>query len=133
MGRIQASNHIYFTEDELGPDGTGHNKPLYIIVWCKDILIGKVLIDNGYALNVLPRHMLKEMPIDESHMKPSTLMVRAYDGSSRQIIGTLEVELYVGPLMFLITLQVMDIHPSYSILLGRSWIYAAGAVASSLH
>jgi hypothetical protein len=35
--------------------------------------------------------------------------------------------------MFLITLQVMDIHPSYSILLGRPWIYAAGVVASSLH
>ena len=27
----------------------------------------------------------------------------------------------------------MDIHPSYSILLGRPWIYAAGVVASSLH
>jgi hypothetical protein len=35
--------------------------------------------------------------------------------------------------MFLITLQVMDIHPSYNILLGRPWIHAAGVVASSLH
>jgi hypothetical protein len=61
--------------------------------------------------------MLKEMHVDESHMKPSTLMAKAYDGSPRQIIGTLEVELYVGPQMFLITLQVMDIHPSYNILL----------------
>jgi hypothetical protein len=30
VGRIQASNYVYFTEDELGPDCTGHNKPLYI-------------------------------------------------------------------------------------------------------
>jgi hypothetical protein len=77
--------------------------------------------------------MLEEMPIDESHIKPSTMMARAYDGSPRPIIGTLEVELYVGPQMFLVTLQVMDIHPSYSMLLGRPWIHAAGAVASSLH
>jgi hypothetical protein len=48
--------------------------------------------------------MLKEMHIDESHMKPNTLMVRAYDGSPRQIIGALEVELFVGPQIFLITL-----------------------------
>jgi len=27
----------------------------------------------------------------------------------------------------------MDIHPSYNILLGRPWIHAARAVASSLH
>ena len=83
MGRIKTSNYVYFTEEELGLDGIGHNKPLYITVRCKDILIGKVLIDNGFALNVLLRHMLKEMPIDESHIKPSTLMARAYDGSPR--------------------------------------------------
>jgi hypothetical protein len=104
VGRIQASNYVYFTEDELSPDGTRHNKPLYITVHCRDILIEKVLIDNGSALNVQPMYMLKEMPVDESQMKPSSLMARAYDGSPRQIIGTLEVELYVGSQMFLITL-----------------------------
>ena len=43
------------------------------------------------------------------------------------------VELYVGSRMFLVILKVMDIHPSYNVLLGRPWIHAAGAVASSLH
>ncbi|XP_052312616.1 uncharacterized protein LOC112328848 [Populus trichocarpa] len=101
VGRIHATNYLYFTADELDAEGTGHNKPLYITVRCKDCLIGKVLIDNGSALNVLPKHMLEEMPIDESHIRPSTMMARAYDGSPRPIIGTLEVELYVGPQMFL--------------------------------
>ncbi|KAJ6974614.1 hypothetical protein NC653_030665 [Populus alba x Populus x berolinensis] len=133
VGRIHATNYLYFTADEIDAEGIGHNKPLYITVRCKDCLVGKVLVDNGSALNVLPKHILEEMPIDESHMKPSTMMARAYDGSPRPILGTLEVELYVGPQMFLVTLQVMDIHPSYSMLLGRPWIHAAGAVASSLH
>ena len=133
VGRIQASNYLYFTEDELGPEGTGHNKPLYITVKCKDYLIGKVLVDNGSALNVLPRHILDEMPIDATYMRPSMMTARAYDGSPRQVIGTIDIELFIGPQMFLITLQVMDIHPSYSMLLGRPWIHAAGAVTSSLH
>jgi hypothetical protein len=133
MGRIHATNYLYFKADELDAEGTGHNKPLYITVRCKDCIIGKVLVDNGSTLNVLPKHILKEMSIDEPHMKPSTMMARAYDGSPRPIIGTIEVELYVGPQMFLVTLQVMDIHHSYSMLLGRPWIHAAGAVASSLH
>ncbi|XP_073261648.1 uncharacterized protein [Populus alba] len=133
VGRIHATNYLYFTSDELDAEGAGHNKPLYITVRCKDCLIGKVLVDNGSALNVLPKHILKEMPIDASHIKPSTMVVRAYDGSPRPVMGILEVELYVGPQMFLITFQVMDIHPSYSMLLGRPWIHAAGAVTSSLH
>jgi len=87
---------MYFTKDELDLDGTQHNKQLYIItVRCKDVLICKVLINNGMILNVLPRYMLREMFVDESHMRPSTMMPRAYDNSPRQIIGTLEIELYV--------------------------------------
>jgi len=61
--RIHAANYLYFTEDELDVEGTGHNKPLYVTVRCKDCLIGKVIIDNGSTLNVLPRHMLDKMPV----------------------------------------------------------------------
>jgi len=66
VSRIQALNYMYFVEDELDPEGTKHNALLYITIWCKDVLIGMVLIDNYSALNVLPRHMLKEMLIDVS-------------------------------------------------------------------
>ncbi|XP_073268737.1 uncharacterized protein [Populus alba] len=133
VGRIQATNYLYFTDDELDHEGTGHNKPLHITVKCKDCVIAKVLIDNGSSLNVLPRHVLDKMPVDASHMKPSTMTARAYDGSSRPISGSIDVELIIGPQPFQVTLQVIDIHPSYSILLGRPWIHAARAVASSLH
>ena len=32
VGRIHAANYLYFTEDELDTEGTGHNKPLYVTV-----------------------------------------------------------------------------------------------------
>jgi len=83
VGRIHAANYFYFTEDELDAKGTGHNKPLYVTVRCKYYLISKVLIDNDSALNVLPRHILDEMPVDPSHMQPSVMTAIAYDGSPR--------------------------------------------------
>jgi hypothetical protein len=133
VGRIHTTNYLYFTEDELDVGGTGHYKPLYITIRCKDCIIGKVLIKNGLAFNVLPKHMLKEIFVNESHIKPNTMITIAYDGSPRQIIRTLKVELYVGPQVFLVMLQVMDINPSYSMLLGTFWIHIAEAVTSSLH
>jgi len=133
VGRIHVAKYLYFTEDELDAEGTGHKKPLYVTVRCKDYLIGKVLIDNGSALNVLPRHMLDEMLVDPSHMQPSGMTARAYNVLPRQVIGTIKVKLAVGPQVFLVTLQVLDIHPSYSMLLGRPWIHSTGAVTSSLH
>jgi len=54
-----------------------------IIVQSKDVLTGKVPVNNGSILNMLPRNMLKEISIDESHMRPSTRIARVYDGSPR--------------------------------------------------
>jgi len=97
VGRIYATNYLYFTKHKLDAERTRHKKPLYITIKCKDCLIGKVFIDNGSAFNVIPKHMMKEMLVDESHIKPSTMTTSAYDGSLRQIIVTLEVELNIGP------------------------------------
>jgi hypothetical protein len=47
VGRIHVMNYLYFTKDELDVGGTGHNKPLYITIRCKDCTISKVLMDNG--------------------------------------------------------------------------------------
>jgi hypothetical protein len=117
IGRIHMMDYLYFTKDELDAGGTNHNKPLYIIVRCKDCTIGKVLVDNGSTLNVLPKDVLNEMPIDSTHILPSTMMARAYDGTPTKVVGTIKIELCIGPQGFLVTLQVMNIHLSYNILL----------------
>jgi hypothetical protein len=44
-----------------------------------------------------------------------------------------DLPIIIGPHVFQITFQVMDIQASYSCLLGRPWIHEAGAVTSTLH
>jgi hypothetical protein len=133
VGRIHAKNYLYFTKDELDAKGTGHNKPLYIIVRCKDCTIGNVLVDNNLALNVLLKHVLDEMPVDYTYMLPNTMTAKAYDCSPKQVVGAIKIELFIDPQMFLVILQVMDIHQSYNMLLGRPWIHVTGVMVSSLH
>lgn len=66
-------------------------------------------------------------------MKASTLVVKAFDGSKRMVIGEVDLPIMMGPCTFLITFQVTDINPSYSFILGRPWIHTAGVVTSILH
>jgi len=73
------------------------------------------------------------MLIDSTHMLPSTMTAKAYNGSPKQVVGTIEIELFIGLQLFLITLQVISIHSSYNMLLGRPWIHVVGVMASSLH
>ena len=66
-------------------------------------------------------------------MKPSAMIVRAFDGSKREVMGEVELPIQIGPCVFQVTFQVMDILPAYSCLLGRPWIHSAGVVPSTLH
>lgn len=64
---------------------------------CKDYVVTKVLTDNGWVLNVLPKHVMDQMPIDASHMKPNTMTARAYDETPKHITGSIEIDLVIKP------------------------------------
>lgn len=66
-------------------------------------------------------------------MKPSTLIVKAFDGSRRVVIGQVDLPINIGPTNFSITFQVMVISTMYKCLLGRPLIHATGAVTYTLH
>ncbi|XP_016724907.2 uncharacterized protein [Gossypium hirsutum] len=99
----------------------------------KGYIIPNVLIDNGSALNVMPLATLSRIPIDISYLRPCHSTVRAFDRTRREVIGKIEIPLEVGPYLYDIEFQVINITPSYNFLLGRSWIHSARAVPSSLH
>lgn len=66
-------------------------------------------------------------------MKTSMLVVKAFGGSKRMVIGEVDLPIMVGPHTFMTIFQVMNINPSYSCLPGRPWIHVAGIVTSTLH
>jgi len=130
---ITTNNYLTFTEDEIPLEGRGHNKALHISVKCMEYFISCVLINNGSSLNVMLKTTLNKLPCDGIHLRPSTIVVRAFDGSKREVIREVELPIRVGPCTFQVVFQVMDILPAYSCLLGRPWIHIARVVPSNLH
>ena len=66
-------------------------------------------------------------------MRRSGVMVKAFDGSRKNVLREVDLPITIGPHVFLITFQMMDIQASYSCLLGRPWIHEVGAVTSTMH
>ncbi|KAK8623539.1 hypothetical protein V6N13_118422 [Hibiscus sabdariffa] len=126
-------NFISFSDEEIPKGARGSYKALHITTRCKGYTLPGVLIDNGSALNVLPMTTLKKLPIDSTYMKAYQNTVRAFDGTQRDVLGKIAVPLLIGPAEYEVDFVVMDIKPTYSCLLGRPWIHAAGAVPSTLH
>ena len=90
-------------------------------------------LDNGSALNVCPLATAIALGYAPSDFGPTTQTVRAYDSTRREVMGTLEIELLIGPTTFVAVFQVLRIPTSFNLLLGRPWIHRAGAIPSSLH
>ncbi|XP_050889235.1 uncharacterized protein LOC127094446 [Lathyrus oleraceus] len=133
IANSSVSKYLGFNEAELTAEGHNYNKALHISVTCTNALILWVLVDTGSSLNVLPKSILSQLQYEEPKMRASTLIVRAFNGSQREVIREVDLPICVGSHQFNITFQVMDIHPTYSYLLEWPWIHATGAVTSILH
>ena len=92
-----------------------------------------VLIDNGSTLNVCPFRTALTIGLDMETIIPSPLIVRAYDNTSRKVIGTFKAPCRIGPIETIVEFQVIDITPNYNLSLGRASFHPNGAIPSSLH
>ena len=133
VGNITSCNNLSFFDDELPDEGRNQNLALHISINCKNDSLSNVLMDNGSALNVISRSTLMKLKYQGTPMRPSGIIVKAFDGSRKSVIGEVDLPIHIGPHLFQITFQVMDIVLAYSYLLGWPWIHEAGAATSTLH
>ena len=81
VNNITTNNYLAFAKEEILVEGRGHNRALHVSVKCMDHVVAKVLIDNGFSLNVMPKSTLEKLSFNASHLRPSSMVVRAFDGS----------------------------------------------------
>ena len=93
----------------------------------------RALFDNGSSLNVMPMSTLSRLSIDLSNMRKSQMVVRAFDGTKREVLGNIKLLIQVGPCTFDSEFIMMDINPSNNCLLGGPWIHMTDTVPSILH
>ena len=133
IGTAQYGNIITFTELDLPPFGPNHNESLHISISMGKQRMPHVLVDNGSAMNVLPAKMMSLLGIDPITLKPSNMTIKAYDSTSRAVLGVATLDLWFGGKEMAVEFQVIDIPVTFTALLGRPWLHKMGAVASTLH
>jgi len=128
VSTVLATNQISFTDDELPSEGRKHTLPMHIIVKCEGMIVTRVLIDNGLALNVCLMSTLECLNVDTSLIRPTTMIIRVFDGTLREVQGEIELAFGVDPMFFMVNFQVIRVDSPYNMLLGRPWLHAVGVV-----
>ena len=119
VASLTADNGLGFSDADLTAKGKNHNDALHVSIECRGTTLAHVLVDTGSLLNVLPKKALYWLDCEGLVMKPSNIVVRAFDGSKRMVHGEVDILVKVGSQIFAYTFYVMDIRPSYSCLLGH--------------
>src|ERR1051325_2830894 len=85
VGNITACNNLSFSDEELPTEGKNHNMALHISMNCKNDALSNVLIDNGSALNVIPKSTLSKLKYQGLSMRPSGIIVKMFHGSRKSV------------------------------------------------
>ena len=135
VGLVTQKKHgeVTFTDDDLPLEGRDHNKALYIAAEINGKKTSCMMVDDGSAINVCPSKLMSKLGITTEDLKPSELVIRAYDDSKRNVEGTFTTKVKVGPIESTVDITVLDIPITFAILLGRPWFHSLGGVPSTLH
>ena len=124
IGTINRELEISYSDKDLTKKGKHHNNPLHITVDAMGKRILMVLVDDGSALNVCPLKTASYLSLS---------IVKAYDNSRRKVLGTITLELTIGPMVKKVDFQVLNIAACFNMLLGQPWIHDTKAIPSSLY
>jgi len=130
---VLTTNQVSFFDDELPPKGRDHTLAMHIVVKYEDMIVTRVLIDNGSVLNVCPMATLECLKVDMYLIKPSTMIIRAFDGTHQEVQGKIELMIEIFLRSFMVNFQVIKVGSPYNMLSRRPWLHAASAVASTLY
>ena len=118
IGSISRELTISYSNNDLKKKGKHHNDPLHITVDAKGKRIPMVLIDDGSVLNVCPIKTASCLGLSIEDFMPTNQHVRAYDNSRRKVMGTVTLELTIGPMIKKVEFQILNIASCFNMLLG---------------
>ena len=82
---VLAINQVSFLDDELPLEGRAHTMAMHIVAKCEDMIVARVVINYGSALNVCPIAILEHLKVDMSLIRPSTMIIKAFDGTRHEV------------------------------------------------
>ncbi|TYK15065.1 uncharacterized protein E5676_scaffold45G001150 [Cucumis melo var. makuwa] len=124
---------IGFSDEDLLLGSKLHNRPLYVSGYVREQRVDRILIDNGSAVNIMPKSTMRQLGILMNELSNSKLVIQGFNQGSQRVIRMIRLELIIGDLKARALFYVIDLRTTYKLLLGRPWIHENRVVTSTLH
>jgi len=105
INNITNNNYLTFANEEIPIEGREHNRALHVSVKCLDPIVAKMLIDNSSSLNVISKATLDKLLFNVSYLRPSSMVVWAFNGSCRDVRREIDLPIQIRPHICQITFK----------------------------
>ena len=110
-----------------------HARLLYFTAFIKEMLITRVHLDPGLALNVIAITTMQELGVPPNMLTSTNTAIQGYDGKVQNPIGKIRIKFQLGSLTFEATLHVVKTRACNNILPGRRWLHDYAIMPSTFH
>jgi hypothetical protein len=113
--------------------GYKHMKALYLKGYINGQPVGRMLVDTGAAVNIMPYSMLRRLGRSSADLIKTDVTLNDFNGQASGTQGVLNVDLTIGRKTIPTTFFIVDSKSTYAVLLGRDWIHANCCIPSTMH
>ncbi|TYK28162.1 uncharacterized protein E5676_scaffold289G00760 [Cucumis melo var. makuwa] len=88
---------IDFSDEDLLLGSKLHNR-LYVSGYVREQRVNRILVDNGSAVNIMPKSTMRQLGILMEELSNSKLIIQGFNQGSQRVIGMIRLELIIGDL-----------------------------------
>jgi hypothetical protein len=108
-------------------------KLLYIRGHLDGVPDGRMMVDGGGSVNIMPMSLFDKLGHQEKDLKQTNMSLSGFSGEPAEARGIMSKELTVGSKTMPTVFFIVDVKGWYNVLLGSDWMHVNNCVPSTLH
>ena len=126
-------NKMTFADEDLLLGSKPHNRPLFVSGYTRGERVSCILIDDGSAVNIMPKGTMRHLGISMEKLSKSRLVIQGFNQEGQRVISMIRLDVAIDELKARPLFHVINLKTSYNLLLGQLWIHGNGVVPFTLH
>ena len=124
---------IAFNDDYLEGTIQPHDNTLVVTAWINGFIVKRLLIDQGSGAEVIYPYLFKGLGLKNEDVSKYDTPLVGFNGRMVISEGQISLPVNMEGKEVTVTFIVVALYSPYTVTFGRPWIYAIGAVLSTLH
>ncbi|KAL0295546.1 UNVERIFIED_CONTAM: hypothetical protein Scaly_3100100 [Sesamum calycinum] len=122
---------ITLTNEDLLLGSKSHNRPLFVAGYVREQKVNRILIDGGFAVNILSMRILKELGILIDELLNNCLVIQGFNEGGQRFVVIIRMQLTIEDMVSSALFHVIDAKTSYNMLLSRPLLHENAVVPST--